>query len=267
MQERKRILTVALILAFAAIALLLFLPRRKDSAANARTDRQILAYQDSSQVQLYFHNPADAAPAEIRVELCVGDGPLEIARGEAQPGETVTLLQTRTGKPVLYFREGIYTGRILVYDLESGRLRERIEPLEFRIYPSYKDDYDSLQPPEETEREQHLDEAEQRPAEMKMRVNLKTEELESGFFGLFSEWRDLEVYVYAQINGQELLLARLERLPPRSVVFQLYLEPGVADLLTEGETISQVRVVSCYADTGELYDSIPGEVTEIFRSN
>ena len=41
----------------------------------------------------------------------------------------------------------------------------------------------------------------------------------------------------------------------------------MADLLSEGETIPEVRVDSYYSDTGEFYDSIPAEITEIFRSS
>ena len=266
MKNRNRILVIALALALVAIVLLLILPRSKSTFPKRQTENQILVYHDSDMVELYFHNPEDSGPVDIRVEFCVGDGPLEIARSDVQPGETVTLLHTRSGEPVLYFREGVYTGRILVYDLESGRLKERIEPLEFRIYPSYEDDYDSLQP-SNAEREVILDETEYRPEHLMMRVDLKTEELNSGFYGLCAEWRELDVYVYARIGGREILIAKEDRLPPRSITFQLYLEPGVADLLSEGETIPEVRVDSYYSDTGEFYDSIPAEISEIFRSS
>ena len=232
-----------------------------------RSEEQVIAYKDCSNVELFFHNPADSAPVEIRVEVYIGDGPYDVARTQVQPGETVTLLETIDGEPFHYFVSGVFGGRILVYDLESGKLKERIEPLEFRIYQSYKDDYDALTPFDEDEREIILDDEEYRPDYLKMRVDLKKEELRSGFYGLVSEWRELDSYVYAVLDGEKILIAKAERLPPRSITFELYLEPGVADMLTVGETVANIRVDSYYSDTGEYYDSIPAEICEIVRTD
>ena len=111
-----------------------------------------------------------------------------------------------------------------------------------------------------------LDETEHRRDHLMLEADLKTEQLRSGFYGLFAEWRDLDTYVYATIGGEEILIARGEGLPPRSLTFELYLEPGVADLLS-GDTVPDVRVDSYYADTGEFFDSIPAEIARIYRSD
>lgn len=237
-----------------------FVPKRQN-------EDQVIVYQDSNKVELFFHNPSDSTPVEIRVEFYVGDGPYEVARAQVQPNETVTILETTDGEPYNHFVPGVYGGRILVYDLETGRLKERINPLEFRIYHSYRDAYDTLVPPVESDREVILDEEEYRPEYLKMRVDLKTEEIRTGIYGLASEWRELKTFIYVEINGEEILIAKADRVPPRTLIFDLYLEPGVADLLREGSVIPNAHVDSYYVDTGEFYDSIPAEIYEIVRSN
>jgi hypothetical protein len=82
-----------------------------------------------------------------------------------------------------------------------------------------------------------------------------------------SEWRDLRCYVYAEIDGEEILLAKAERIEPRSIVFQLYLEPGVADMLSVGDVLPNAHVDSYYVDNGEFYDSIPAEISEVVRTD
>ena len=260
------VIAVLLVLALAAGGALFWRSRAQRFVPKRQNENEILAYQDSSTIELYYSCPKDFAPEELRVELCVGDGPIEAARAVVQPGETVTQVQTKDGEPFRHFTSGIYTGRIVVFDEETGRLKERLDALEFRIYSSCKDAYDALQPTV-YEREERLDEQEYRPPFLEMRVDLKYEEIRAGLWGLFSEWRDLNSYIYAQIRGQEVLVAKAEPVPPRSVFFQLYLEPGVADMLSVGDVISAVRVDSYYADTGELYDSIPGEINEVVRLN
>lgn len=266
MKKKRTAILSVLFLALVCVGVLLynhdhrFVPKR-------HSDNQIIAYQDSSKVELYYHNSTDSSAVEIRVEVFYGDGPYEVSRAQVQPGETITLLDTVDGKPYNHFRPGVFNGRILVFDLETGRLQDRVEPLEFRIYQSYKDDYDALLPPEEQEREIILDEKDYRPERIKIHIDLKTEELWSGFYGLSSEWRDLNTYVYAKINGEERLLAKAEQILPRSVIFQVYLEPGIADLLYMGFAVTDVRVDTYYADTGEFYDSIPAEIDEIVCSD
>lgn len=235
-----------------------FVPKRQE-------ENQIIAYQDSNKVELYFHNPDDSRAVEIRADLII-DGPYEIARAVVQPGETVTIAETTTGEPYNYFVPGFYAGEILVFDLESGALVDRKTSMECRIYGSYHDSYDTLVPPS-FEREIILDEEEYRPAYHKMRVDLKTEVIQIGLYGLVSEWRELDSYVYAEIEGKEILVAKAEHLPPRSITFYLYLEPGVADLLEIGDVISNAHIDSYYSDTGEYYDTIPAEIYEVVRWN
>lgn len=159
----------------------------------------------------------------------------------------------------------ILGGRILVYDAETGRLRERVEPLEFRVYHSILDEYDALPPLKE--REVHVDDHEYRPDYLGMRVDLKTEEIWTGICGLFSEWRELNTYIYAAVDGEEILLAKQLNIRPRSGFYNPYLEPGVADLFLAGKEVQDIRIDSYYADTGEFYDSIPGEIIDVFASD
>lgn len=269
MKKGKLVKTLVFLALLAAAGVILSLRFEGDAGADfipkRQTEDEILVYQDCSKVELYFHNPADAKAVEIRAEVGMGDGYDEVARAQLHPGETVTILETADGEPFSVFTPAILSGRILVYDLESGRLKERVEPLAFRIYASYKDPYDALTPPN-TEREVILDETNYRPPELGMSIDLKKEELRTGLYGLTAEWRNLNSYVYARIDGEEVLLAR-ETIPPRSLVFDLYLEPGAADLFSVGDTISDVRVDSYYADTGEFFDSIPAEIQEVIRSD
>lgn len=258
---------LALLLLVLAAGLIFGLTRGHSTASKRLREDQIVCCHDSSTVELYYHNPYESRTVDIRAELCVGDGPIEIARGQVKPGETVTALQTRDGEPFDHFVAAIFSGRILVYDLESGRLLDRIEPLELRIYESSKDPYDSIAPLFSQEREPLLDEVEHRPKELKMKVDLKTEELSAGIYGLCAEWRDLKCYVYAEIDGQEVLVAKDERVGPRCIVFQLYLEPGIADMMEEGDYFPVARVDSYYADTGEFYDSIPAEIYQVVRTS
>lgn len=267
MTRKKSILAVLLVLLLGAVGAGLYRYHTQRFVPKRQNEDQIIVYQDCNKVELFFHNPEDAAPVEIRVEVYIGDGPYEAARAQVQSGETVTLLETIDGKPFRYFVPGIFGGRILVYDLESGRLKDRIDPLEFRIYQSHRDAYDVLGSSEEHEREVHVDEKEHRPERLNMQVDLKTEQIRSGFYGLFAEWRNLNTYIYAQIDGKEVLVSKAENIPPRTLIFDLYLEPGVADLLEVGDTVADVRVDSYYADTGEFYDSIPGEIYEVIRTD
>ncbi len=228
-------------------------------------ENQVIIYQDLNEVELYYHNSSNT-PEEIRVDIYMGDGFNDVAKAIVQPGETVTCAKTFNGEPYNAFIPGIFSGRILVYDSESGHLKNRIDGLEIRLYHSYQDNYDVLAVPEKQEREVMLDEEEHRPAAYRFEVDLKTEEVWGGLYGLFAEWKKLDSYVYAVIDGEEILIAKCEHLPPRSIAYILYLEPGLSDRLTEGEISTGGHVDSFYSDTGEFYDSIPVEGFDVKRS-
>lgn len=266
MKRKQWIFAALCVFALAALVLTGVLLHAKRFEPKRQSEEEIIAYQDSSKVELYYHNAYDAA-VEIWAQIYFGDGTDTVAKGIVQPGETVTLLETIDGKPYDHFVPDIYLGRILVFDADSGRLQERKDELAFRLYHSYRDPYDALVSSAQTEREVVLDEKEYRPASLLMRVDLKTEEIRAGLMGLTAEWRELNSYIYAQIDGKEVLIAKEERLPPRTLYFELYLEPGVADLLNVGDVIPDVRVDSYYADTGEFYDSIPAEIYEVVRTD
>ncbi len=227
-----------------------------------RNENQIIAYRDSSVVEYCFSNQNGDKPVEIRIEVLL-DGYYNVAKEIVAAGETATTGSTISGEPYNVFIAGIYPGRILVFDCESGKLTERIDHLEFRLYDSMDDPYEALAPSAAAEREIKLDEQEYRASGYVMRADIKQEELIANISGLFAEWRSLDSYIYASIDGVDVLIARAEGIVPRSVVVEIDLENGAAALLEAGKTY-EIRVDSVYSDTQEAYDSIPGTV-EVFR--
>ena len=268
MRIKKPILvTLLLILLFASVGFVIFKSKDQRYVPKRQNNDQIIVYQDSNKVELYFHNPESSVPVDIRVGFYWGDGPYEIARAEVQPGETVSTLETSVGDMYEHLAPGIYSGRILVYDLETGVLLDRLEPLEFRIYHSVRDEYEILKAPEEQHFEATLDEQEYRPEHLKISIDLKTQKLRSGFYGLVAEPRELDTLVFVRINGEEILFSKAEKIPPRSMLFEMNLEPGIAEILSVGDVISDVHVDSFYSDTKEFYDSIPAEIYEVVQSS
>ena len=264
--KNKKVLLIVLVLAAVSAGLTAWRISSRRFVPKLQNEKQVIAYQDSGKVELYYHNPENSAPTEIRVEVWMEDGSDEVVRTAVQPGETVTLLERENAKSFRFDCPGIYGGRIMVYDLESGRLKERIEPLEFRLYESSKDAYDSLVPPADTERKLVLEEKEHRIEKMQMSVDLKTEEIRAGINGLCAERRELNSYIYAEIDGKERLIAKSEHIAPNSIIFDIYLEPGIAGLLHEGDVILNAHTDSYYTDSGEFYDSIPTEIIYVYRS-
>ena len=61
-----------------------------------------------------------------------------------------------------------------------------------------------------------------------------------------------------------MLIAKAEEIMPRSIMVEIDLEEGAAELLEEGQ-IYTIRVESRYSDTQEAYDSIHGSV-EVYRA-
>jgi hypothetical protein len=229
-----------------------------------KNENQIIAYRDSNVVEYYFSNQNGSVPVEIRIEVLL-DGYYDVAKETIPAGEIGTESSTINGDPYNYFVAGIYPGRILVFDLDSGKLRERIENLEFRLYDSISDSYDAISSPAPKEREVVLDEEEYRASNYSMRADIKQEELIAYISGLFSEWRSIDSYIYVSVDGKDVLMAKAEEIAPRSIMVEIDLEPGVADILEEGKTYS-IHVDSYYNDTKEAYDSIPG-VVEVYKAN
>ncbi len=256
------VMALALLLAEVVMARI----NQEEYKPKRQNDNQIILYHDRNDVELFYLSPEDGAPEEIRAELLYGDGPLEVGRSMVRPGKAATLIKTADGKPFDHFVPGIYPGRILVFDAQTGKLKARKTGMEIRIYESYRDDYDSLPIPEATERKPSLDPFEIRQTYLKMDIDLKNEEIAPGLFGLRAEWRELDCYIYAKINGIDMVIADYKNLPPNSILYGIYLRPGIAELLTEGETIPAAHVDLYYSDTGEFYESIPGEIGHIYRS-
>lgn len=266
----KTLKYLAILLSFVgAIFVILFLvkhsPRNDNQFESKRlTENQIIAYRDSNVVEYYFDNQSGTEPAEIIIEVQL-DGYYNVAKETIPAGETGMTGTTINGEPYSYFVAGIYPGRILLFDYKSGKLKARIDNLEFRLYNSVNNPYDALVPQAASEREMKLDEEEQRPSGYQMRADIKQEELIANIPGLFSEWRPLDSHIYAIIDGNEVLIARAEGIAPRSLLIELDLEEGAADVLKEGQTYD-IRVDSVYSDTQEFYDSISGSV-EVYRAD
>lgn len=265
-KRKSRVLLIASCALVFALGLLaaMRLTKHEDRHITVRKrEDQIIAFRDSNVVEYYFNNRNGNDPVEIRIEVLL-DGYYTVAKEIVPAGKIGTVGSTINGEPYYYFISGIYPGRILVFDMESGKLFERIENLEFRLYDSVNDPYDALVPIAAKEREVKLDEEEYRPSDYKMRADIKQEELIANLPGLFSEWRPLDSYVYAMVDGNEVLIAKAEEIMPRSIKVEIDLEDGAADLLEEGQ-IYTIRVESRYTDTQEVYDSIHGSV-EVYRA-
>ena len=217
-------------------------------------DDEIIAYRDTGTVEFFYHHPEDSDPAEIRVEVLIDAGYELTGKIPVQPGQTLTSAPTRDGQGYDVFVAGIYGGRILVFDAE-GKVIDRVEGLSCRLYESYSDPYDALQPQEP--RELQLEEGEERrPDETGMRVDLDLYEMYTAIHGLSTQARDLDVLVYVTIDEQEYLICTIEDLPPKTMYMYLYAEKDVADRMEKGRSYYG-RVVSYYSDTGELLDDIP----------
>ena len=265
-KRKSRVLLIVSCMLVFALGLLatMRLTKHEDRHITVRKrEDQIIAFRDSNVVEYYFNNRNGNDPVEIRIEVLL-DGYYTVAKEIVPAGKIGTVGSTINGEPYYYFISGIYPGRILVFDMESGKLFERIENLEFRLYDSVNDPYEALVPTAAKEREVKLDEEEYRPSAYKMRADIKQEELIANLPGLFSEWRPLDSYVYAVIDGNEVLIAKAEEIMPRSIMVEIDLEEGAAELLEEGQ-IYTIRVESRYSDTQEAYDSIHGSV-EVYRA-
>ena len=138
-----------LVAAVAALAVLLVVllsgGKKTAETVHRQNENQIVAFRDSSRVEYYYENPEDSGPVDLQLQLII-DGPYTVAEATLLPGETGTLTQTLRGEPYTPFVPNVYTGRILVFDHETGRLKERVYGLEFRLNDSDDDPNDALQP-------------------------------------------------------------------------------------------------------------------------
>ncbi len=236
-------------------------PARGFEGKRLRED-QIIAYRDKGLVEFYFRLPEDAEPVEIRVEVVMGDGGYAMTDLlPVRPGETLTLAPTRDGKGYTPFVPGIFRGRILVFGA-SGKVIDRVEPLECRIYESENDPYDAVAEFERAPREIDPKETEYRPELYRMRLSLSTYEFNAALYSLATEARDLDIFVYASVDGEERLISTLRDVGPNSICMFFYAEPSVADRMKEGEEY-EARIEFFYSDTGELYEETRGLIETI----
>ncbi len=81
--------------------------------------------------------------------------------------------------------------------------------------------------------------------------------------GLFSAWRSLDSHICASIDGIDVLMAKAEGKAPRSVIVEIDLENGAAELPEEGKTYD-IRIDSVCSTPPKACDRIPGTV-EVFK--
>ena len=219
---------------------------------------QIIAYRDSATVEFFYELPEDRQPVKIQVEVIVGDGGSPITgQIDVAPGETVTLGETKTGEAFTPFVSGIFPGRILVFD-SAGKVIERVEPLECRIYESTKDSYDAVKAVDVPAHSFEPRKSEPHPSYHKMRINVEYYEIYTALYSLSTEDRDLDIEIYAIIENQELLIARACDVEPNSICMLFCTDRHVTDLMIPGQSYSAV-IKYYYSDSGELYIEEEGE--------
>lgn len=254
---RKRLFVIPAAALVLILLLSFFFSGRGDYTPKLLHEDEVILSHDHPVVEFCFENKQDAA-VDIVVELLI-DGPYELCRARVLPGEKLTQLSRADGKPFDVFLPGLYGGHILVFHAESGELIERIAPLQVRLYESYRDGYDEL-PQQPAPSALPLDEEEHRPEYLIISAELERLELYTGLYGLKSEDRALDSFVYVSIDGEDVLLAKVEGLGHRCMQFMLYLEKEAASLLEAGGFYPDARVDSYYSDSGQFYDSIPAEL-------
>ena len=247
----KLVIALALLLALGGV-----LSLRWQSAAEQpkrRSEKEVLVYQDTGTIELWYRLPEEARPVNIYLEILWGDGPNTLAGPIAvQPGETVTQakLLAPLGVPA------VYGGRISAFDAETETLYERVG-VELRIYAHRSDPYDSLPEPEAHELVLDGEEG-YRPESYAMVLEVRNEELRVGYYGLRSEARDLHASFLAFVDDREVLLAE-GTVGPRSICFYFSVNREALEQLETGRTYIG-RVDSVYADTGEPYETVPATV-------
>ena len=229
-------------------------------AESEETKRQskdeVLLFNDSEDIELYYHLPADQAAVDIEVFLYVGDGPISLGDAvHVEPDETVLTMKTDASD---LFSPGIYTGAIVVRDINSGLIRERVDTT-IRIYDHSDDPYDCL---EETNEEYELVLEEEEPARKeyyKMRLYLQEGTIMIDYSGLMAEDHTLDIDIVILEEGRELSVARVEQIGPRGLCLSSDVHTDILPLLEVGE-VYEARLDAYYSDTGELFETRAGEI-------
>lgn len=219
---------------------------------------QIIAFRDSATVEFFYKLPEDRQPVKIQVEVIVGDGGSPITgQIDVAPGETVTLGETKTGEALTPFVSGIFPGRILVFD-SAGKVIERVEPLECRIYESTKDPYDAVKAFDVPAHSFVPRESELHPSYHKMRISLDYYEIYTALYSLSTEDRNLNIEIYVIIENQELMIAKACDVGPNSICMFFYTDKSVTDMMIPDQNYS-AHIKYYYSDSGELYIEEDGE--------
>ena len=274
MTEKKQIIACMLSLFFAGLAVASFSacgrmnkPEQKEATEQPTQEftekrireDQIIAYRDKGIVEFYYHLLEKNEPVSIQVEIVLGDGGYALTNLlSVQPGDTLTTAPTRDGEGYTPFVPGIYGGRILVFN-SNGKVIDRVEPLECRLYESWQDSYDAVKESEPPSKEIYPDATEYRPEFYSMSLNLDTYEVSAGLYSLRTEARNLDINVYVNADDKDYLIASIKEVKPKSIYTFFYADRTVADLL-KADTVYEARVEFRYSDTGELFEITKGNI-------
>ncbi len=219
-------------------------------------DDEVLLFNDSEYMDMYYHQPAGGAASEIEVYLYVGDGPISLGDPvRVEPDETVLNMKTDASD---LFTPGVYSGAIIVRSIDTGLISERIH-VSIRIYERHDDPYDSILEPE-SEHELVLDSVESSRKEYyEMLLYLHEGTVMIDFSGLMAQNRSLDLEIVAFIEEQEIPIARVEHIGPRSLCLSSDVLAEALPLLKVG-AVYEARLDSHFSDTDELFETRAGEI-------
>ena len=217
---------------------------------------EVLLFNDSEYIDMFYHHPKGGDASEIEVYLYVGDGPISLGDPlRVESDETVFSMKTDAGD---LFTPGIYSGAIIVRNIVNGLVSERIQ-VSIRIYEHADDPYNSINR-RGHEHELILDEEEpSRKEYYDMRLYLHEGTIMIDYSGFMAQDRSLDLDVVAIVEGQEVLVASVGHIGPRSLCLS-------SDVLTEAlpvleiGTVYEARLDACYTDTGELFETRAGTI-------
>lgn len=219
-------------------------------------DDEVLLFNDSEYLDMYYHQPAGDNASEIEVYLYIGDGPISLGDPvRVEPDETVLSMKTNASD---LFMPDVYSGAIIVRNIDTGLVSERI-PVSIRIYDHYDDPYDSIENPEE-KRELILEEEEPpRKEYYDMQLYLHEGTIMIDYSGFMAQDRSLDLEIVAIIEEQEIPIARVEQIGPRSMCLSSNVLTEALPKLKVG-TVYDARLNAYYTDTGELFETRGGEI-------